>query len=158
MLTAARFGHPAETQTAGSFEDWRTWTGRQRIPSKSAAVALVRDELLAVLQHLKWIARDIFAVGLAVEEALANAVKHGGGNRMDRVIHFAYEASSHFLRVEIADSGDGFDRLQVSDPRRDENLTIPSGRGLLLMTSYMDRVEFNQQGNRVILEKRATDE
>ena len=49
----------------------------------------------------------------------------------------------------MTDEGDGFDPQAVPDPRYGENLYKIKGRGLLLMRSYMDAVEFNERGNRV---------
>ena len=42
----------------------------------------------------------------------------------------------------------------VPDPTDDENLEVPSGRGLMLMRSFMSTVEFNSRGNGVIMETR----
>jgi serine/threonine-protein kinase RsbW len=54
-------------------------------------------------------------------------------------------------RVEISmtDTGSGFDPDSVPDCRVGENLYKTDGRGLLLMRSYMDLVEFNEVGNSV---------
>jgi serine/threonine-protein kinase RsbW len=55
--------------------------------------------------------------------------------------------------VEIADEGSGFNPEQVPDPTDPENLECPSGRGIMLMRSYMNRVEYNAAGNKVVMEK-----
>ena len=47
----------------------------------------------------------------------------------------------------------GFDPGQVPDPTDEDNLEIPSGRGLMLMRSYMSSVRFNDAGNCVTMEK-----
>ena len=51
------------------------------------------------------------------------------------------------IEITMTDQGDGFDPGAVPDPRCAENLYRPEGRGLLLMRSYMDSVEFNECGN-----------
>ena len=55
--------------------------------------------------------------------------------------------------VEIEDEGPGFDVEDVPDPTAEENLEKPSGRGIMLMRAFMDRVEYLDRGNRVVLEK-----
>jgi serine/threonine-protein kinase RsbW len=55
------------------------------------------------------------------------------------------------LSVEIEDRGPGFDPGAVPDPTLEQNLEIPSGRGLMLMRAYMTSVTFNPAGNRVRL-------
>jgi len=96
---------------------------------------------------------DIFAVHLAVEEAFINAVRHG--NRMDpqKSTRIEYSVDSRKISVSLTDEGEGFDPEAVPDPRNGENLLKTSGRGLLLISSYMDEVRFNDRGNRVQMTK-----
>jgi serine/threonine-protein kinase RsbW len=53
------------------------------------------------------------------------------------------------FEVSMMDEGEGFDPSVIPDPRYGENLYKINGRGLLLMRSYMDVVEFNNSGNGV---------
>ncbi len=57
-------------------------------------------------------------------------------------------------RFRIRDEGPGFDPQSLPDPTDPANLEKPSGRGLLLMRTFMDDVFFNQHGNEVTLVKR----
>lgn len=99
---------------------------------------------------------DVFAIHLALEEALVNAIKHG--NRMDPKKHITveYAVTPERFDVSIADDGSGFCPDDVPDPRDAENLSKPSGRGLLLMKEFMDVVEHNSTGNRVHMIKYRT--
>jgi serine/threonine-protein kinase RsbW len=54
----------------------------------------------------------------------------------------------------VEDEGDGFDPAQVPDCTLEERLDVPSGRGVMLMRSFMTRIEYNAKGNAVVLEKR----
>ena len=54
----------------------------------------------------------------------------------------------------VRDDGDGFDRSNLPDPTDPTNLERPSGRGLLLMRTFMDEVRFNEAGNEVTMIKR----
>jgi serine/threonine-protein kinase RsbW len=57
-------------------------------------------------------------------------------------------------RIRITDEGDGFDPGQVPDCTADDRLEMPGGRGVMLMKSFMTRIEYNAKGNSVLLEKR----
>ena len=57
------------------------------------------------------------------------------------------------IQIQITDEGDGFDPNAVPDPTDEENLEIPSGRGLMLMRCYMTSVKFNRKGNCVTMVK-----
>jgi anti-sigma regulatory factor (Ser/Thr protein kinase) len=56
----------------------------------------------------------------------------------------------------IADEGPGFDVTAVPDPTDPENLLKPSGRGLLLIRSFMDEVYHNARGNSITMVKRSS--
>jgi serine/threonine-protein kinase RsbW len=129
------------------------WSIRISIPSAQAAgkqlVNLVRERL----EQAEWSPHDVFSVHLAVEEALVNAIKHG--NRLDasKQVHVECRGTDERFWIEIVDEGAGFDPDHLPDPTDDENLECPSGRGVLLMRNFMSRVEFSQQGKRVVMEK-----
>jgi serine/threonine-protein kinase RsbW len=92
---------------------------------------------------------DEFAVHLALEEAFLNAVKHG--NKMDphKTVTVECRIDDEKVDLRLTDQGDGFDPRVVPDPREGENLYRPEGRGLLLISSYMHVVEYNERGNGV---------
>lgn len=94
-----------------------------------------------------------FAVRLALDEALANAICHG--NQQDPQTHVVVEYSIADDRVTISvkDQGAGFSPSQVPDPTLDENLEKLYGRGIMLMRAYMSDVLFNDRGNCVTLIK-----
>jgi CheY-like chemotaxis protein/anti-sigma regulatory factor (Ser/Thr protein kinase) len=117
--------------------------------------------------------------GIALEEALLNAVYHGNlevssdlrqngdeafhqlaqerravepyASRRVRVTARLTLASATFV---IADQGPGFDITKIPDPTHPDFLERPSGRGVLLMRTFMDEVRYNPTGNRVTLVKR----
>jgi len=103
--------------------------------------------LLSILDEKGYTQDDVFAVHLALEEAFLNAVKHG--NKMDpsKKVTLEYLVDDEKVEIRMADEGPGFDPRSIPDPRMGENLYRPEGRGLLLMTTYMDMVEYNDQGN-----------
>ena len=119
------------------------------VESIPSAVVEVCRRVLSELKANNFSGDDIFAVHLALEEAFINAVKHGNKMNPDKEIRVDCSVSLDKVEISMADEGDGFDPNAVPDPRCGENLYRPNGRGLLLMRSYMDRVEFNERGNRV---------
>lgn len=117
--------------------------------------------------------------GVALEEALVNAMIHGNlevdstvkernpkefevmvderrseSPYKDRKIEVAIELSPTEAVVTVGDQGPGFDPTSLPDPTDPENLEKISGRGVLLMRSFMDIVEFNAEGNQVKMTKR----
>ena len=133
-------------------EDW-LWSVEKTIPSDTDEARKVLDEMLAKLTEHGWGEEDTFGVHLAVEEALMNAIKHG--NQLDpaKSVVVDYRLNTTDLEIVVEDEGPGFDPADVPDPTLEENLELPSGRGLMLMRTFMGKVEHNERGNRVAMAK-----
>ncbi len=94
-----------------------------------------------------------FAIRLAVEEGLNNAIKHGNHFAVDRSVELVFDIDPKRAMITITDEGDGFNPAIVPDPTTDENIEKPTGRGIMLMRAYMDDVCFNDSGNQVRMVK-----
>ena len=128
----------------------KSWT----IPNTNADAARVQAEVVEAIQQHGYKREAVFAVRLALDEALVNAVKHGNQNDPAKTILIDFEINDQRLIVQVEDQGTGFAPEDLPDPTAEENLSRPNGRGVMLMRAYMTEVDFNDQGNRVILTKR----
>ncbi len=142
---------PAPEPDPEPSESW-TWAKERTIPSKTEAGQIVVEEVLQVLEDLKWPRHQVFGIHLAIGEAIANAIKHGNQADPQKQIHIQSKISKGLLRIQIADEGSGFDPATLPDPTAPENLEATFGRGIMVMRNYMDRVEFSEKGNLVLLE------
>jgi len=124
------------------------------LESRLEEVNRVEDAILDAVDACGFNATDRFAIKLALEEALANAIKHGNASDASKNVVVEWVADVGEIRITVCDEGTGFNPDIVPDPTLDENLTKPSGRGVMLMRAYMDEVHFNEEGNRVTLVKR----
>ncbi|MBT4864265.1 MAG: response regulator [Planctomycetaceae bacterium] len=122
---------------------------------------------------------DRLRVGVALEEALLNAYYHGNlqiSSELREQDHRAYYdlarertkqlpfcerriyVDARFTPDEaiyvIRDEGEGFDASTIPDPTDPANLERSSGRGRLLMQTFMDEVIYNDVGNQVTCIKR----
>jgi serine/threonine-protein kinase RsbW len=79
---------------------------------------------------------------LAVREAAVNGMTHGNGLGSEDPVEVVFRIRASTLQVEIRDRGKGFDPEEVRDPTAPENLCRSSGRGLLLIRSFVDGVSF----------------
>lgn len=138
-------------------------------------VALFRQDLIEVgLCDLTGATRT----GIALEEALLNAIYHGNlevsselreqGDAAfhalaaerrrsppyrDRRVRVAARVSPRRAAFVVADEGPGFDVAKLPDPTDLEHVLRPCGRGILLMRAFMSEVRYNETGNRVTLVK-----
>lgn len=153
------------------------------------AFVLENDQSLIgpLIEHLqtklpKWSEPDRLQIGMALDEALVNAMHHGNlevesslratGEPdeedkyyseirtrkskepfCDRRVQVRASFSNRAIEIQVKDEGPGFDPEQVADPRSPENLTRVSGRGLFLIRTFMDAVTHNNAGNEITLQK-----
>jgi CheY-like chemotaxis protein/anti-sigma regulatory factor (Ser/Thr protein kinase) len=90
-------------------------------------------------------------------KAFKSAIEERRGREpyASRTISVRAEESLARARYEIEDQGPGFDVRRLPDPTDEQNLLRVGGRGVLLMRTFMDSVEYNETGNRVVLTKSA---
>jgi len=119
------------------------------VSSTHSAIVEVYQQIVPGLKANNFSEEDIFAVHLAVEEAFINAVKHGNKMEPSKAVKIDYAIESDKIEICMTDEGNGFDPEVIPDPRYGDNLYKPAGRGMLLMRSFMDVVEYNKQGNSV---------
>lgn len=85
---------------------------------------------------------DALNVGIAVREAVINAIVHG--NKMDptRKVEVSMHARRRSIRARVRDQGAGFDPGATPDPTVGDNRMRSSGRGILVMRAFVDSVDF----------------
>lgn len=121
---------------------------------------------------------DLIRVGTALHEAFVNAIEHGNleldselrhepdgkyqkladeRRRIppfcDRRVHVSAGLNRERAKFTIRDEGPGFDPEALPDPTDPENIGNISGRGLLLIRTFMDEVSFNETGNEITMVK-----
>ena len=123
---------------------------------------------------------EIMQICTALTEAITNAIDHGnleldsalrenGGYRQlgneraqqapfrDRRVYVTSRLTESEASFSIRDEGKGFDASNLPDPTDPENLTRVSGRGVMLIRTFMDDVSFNESGTEITMIKRRVD-
>ena len=145
--------------SAGKAHDSNDTLHCERVEARCgrAAIALTEEiadlltDVIGAMAEVGYGARDTFAVRLALEEAVTNAVKHGQGSESSKRARIGWIVSASAVTLDVEDDGAGFDPERVPDPCLPENQERPGGRGLFLMRSYMSWLRFNEAGNRVVM-------
>ena len=122
---------------------------------------------------------DIIRISTALQEGLINSIEHGnlemdsklrelkdntyqklGDERRkqepysSRKVYVVAEFNREGCRWTIRDEGPGFDPESLPDPRDPANLQRVSGRGLLLIRTFMDDVQFNGTANEITMSRK----
>lgn len=134
--------HPGPTPShRAPFE--RTWVLREQRDSIEALQA----DVGRALHEFGYGEACTFAVRLALEEALVNGFRHGNKGDASKSVTVRCRVDAGLMQLEVQDEGEGFNPETVPDPTAEENIEIPSGRGIMLMRAYMTSVEYVPPGN-----------
>lgn len=175
VLAISRSDHSL-IQLEESLQEFRV---RLKLPNDSRLFPTLVDYLQQRVTVLKgWDEVDRVRIGIAIEEAVRNAHFHGNlelsqeqlesdsahdlvAQRLttptyaERTIGVLADFSQTELRIVVTDNGKGFDHHGITEAAKSNLLTSDSGRGFVLMRTFMDEVSFNDAGNEVTLVKRA---
>ena len=123
------------------------------IPSDLVAAKEPEREILRAVSQHRYDEETVFAIRLAFEEAITNAVKHGNGNDRSKKVRVRFGVNSEKIVIVVNDEGSGFLPEQVPDPTKPDRLSLPDGRGIMLMRAYMNKVEYRRNGSELLLVK-----
>lgn len=129
------------------------WTLHREIPSDTTVGSALVNELIDAMTEREWPMADLFRTQLAYEEAIVNAIRHGNRCAADKSVTVEMKCDADRVLIRIADQGEGFDPSSVPDPRQDELLEVPGGRGVLLIKEIMSEVRYNERGNEITMVK-----
>lgn len=126
------------------------------VPSDLRSVKAPEGKIITQLRRCNYSDEAIFAIKLALEEALTNGVRHGNRGDPSKTVTVRFFVDSDRVIIMVRDEGNGFVPELVPDPTAEENLERPSGRGIMLMHAYMTKICYNSAGNEVWMYKENT--
>ncbi len=124
------------------------------IPSKLTELPKVQQAIIKPAESLGYGKEEIFAIRLALDEAVTNAIHHGNGNDPKKQVTIEYRVDEQAVMINVTDEGRGFCPDKLPDPTLEDNLATPHGRGVMLIGAYMTEVHFNPCGNCISMVKR----
>jgi serine/threonine-protein kinase RsbW len=124
------------------------------VPADPAAISTVTDGVAQALRNKPGLAGHEFEIELALQEALANAIRHGCQNDRTKSVQccVTYDDAGEVLIV-VRDPGPGFDVSRMANPLENRNLLKANGRGIFLINQLMDEVRFADGGREVRMRK-----
>jgi anti-sigma regulatory factor (Ser/Thr protein kinase) len=124
------------------------------IPADPAAIPRVVEGVQQLLQTKRWPEEEIAKVELALQEALANAVRHGcKGDATKHVQCVVSCDANQEVVIVVRDPGPGFDPTAIPNPLVGDNIFKSSGRGVFLINQLMDEVAFRDGGRELQMRK-----
>lgn len=86
---------------------------------------------------------------ISTVEAVNNAILHGNKGDISKLVTVNFTADGNSFDVTVTDQGEGFSYDALPDPTDPENIENLHGRGVFIMRSLADEIEYNEAGNEV---------
>jgi anti-sigma regulatory factor (Ser/Thr protein kinase) len=123
------------------------------MPSDPRYLPVVRGAIGPMAAAIGWDETECRAITLALDEALANVIRHAYHSRPDGLIELECRESADGLEITLMDNGDAPDRSKIC--AREIGCDQPGGLGTHIIKKVMDSVsyEVSQEGNRFVARK-----
>jgi serine/threonine-protein kinase RsbW len=110
----------------------------------------VVETLVDTLSKKLGISDEVYGkILISTVEAVNNAILHGNKGKKEKIVKIDFNANGNMFEVTVKDEGDGFEFNNIPDPTDPANIENLHGRGVFLMRSLADMIEFNDSGNEV---------
>ncbi len=86
---------------------------------------------------------------ISTVEAVNNAILHGNKGDEGKLVTVNFTADGNMFDVTVTDQGEGFKYNSLPDPTDPANIENLHGRGVFIMRSLADTIEYNEAGNEV---------
>ncbi|MCK4633159.1 MAG: ATP-binding protein [candidate division Zixibacteria bacterium] len=94
-------------------------------------------------------------IAISVSELVNNAICHGNKSTHDKKVSATIDRKGSLIVISVTDEGAGFSPENIENPIADDNLMKEVGRGIFIVKSLMDSVDFEltPTGSKVTIEK-----
>ena len=120
-----------------------------KIDSDPANLALAREAVERLCKAAGFDEKAIHEIGLCVNEAHANVIRHAYENAKDRPIEIRAMFDGQKVVVTIRDWGNGINPADLPLGKRDP--MIPGGLGLVCLEKMLDEARFEPQPDGMLL-------
>ena len=126
------------------------------LPSDVGVVSPFVDQLMRFISRFRVVDGDNYELELPLREAIVNAIVHGNQEDSHKRVYINCRCMADGeVSVTVKDEGIGFRSDAIPDPTSPDNRLLTYGRGIYLMRTLMDEVDFEQGGSVVHMRKRA---
>jgi anti-anti-sigma factor len=120
-----------------------------KVPSHTANLRNVRLAVEKYVQSQGFDEKACGEIGLCVNEAMANVIRHAYRGASDKPIEINAEVSNDVLTLTIRDWGQAVDASAL--PTSKDDLEQPGGLGLICLRTLMDDVQYLPQNDGTLL-------
>src|SRR5215831_394949 len=132
---------------------------RNILPSDVDIISPFVEQLMRFISRFRMAGGNDIEVEVALREALVNAIVHGNEEDPNKLVYVKCRCTRDGeVSITVQDEGNGFEQGAVPDPTSPDNQLRTNGRGIHLIRTLMDEVDFEEGGSVVHMRKRANAE
>ncbi|MDB5326111.1 MAG: serine phosphatase [Phycisphaerales bacterium] len=122
---------------------------RMDLTSNPAEIASARKSIEAFAGAAGFDERATADIGLCVNEAIANIIRHAYGSAKDKPIEMHADMVADAMMITLRDWGNG--RMPDLNKSVDPNTLCPGGLGLPCLKALLDGLKFEPQSDGMLL-------
>jgi serine/threonine-protein kinase RsbW len=154
-MTPARVASPASQ----SFYSASFVGLRNSLPSDIDIISPFIEQLMRFISRFRAAGGNDVEIELALREALVNAIVHGNHNDPRKRVYVKCRCTRDGeVSITVEDEGNGCEHEAVPDPTSPDNQLPTNDRGIHLIRTLMDEVDFEEGGSVLHMRKRANAE
>ena len=115
------------------------------IPSRLEEMEAVHELIAAAMREYQLTDELAHWIELTISESMINAIQHGNKADPAKKATLKISSTGDAIEIIVEDQGTGFKLDKIADPTDIANLLKPSGRGILIIRSFMDEVDLTQR-------------
>jgi len=115
------------------------------IPSRLDEMVTVHELVGEAIKEYKLADELAHWIELTISESMINAIQHGNKSDPTKEASLKISSDGEIIEIIVEDEGRGFTLDNVADPTDGANLLKPSGRGILIIRSFMDEVVLSKR-------------
>lgn len=124
------------------------------MPGHVDAIAPLVQRVTDVLIERGVVRGHEMEIALALQEALANAVRYGARNDPAKTVHVTLSCGERQgMKIVVRDPGSGFDPASIPSPVTADGLLSDHGRGLHMIKALLDEVRWENNGTEIHMMK-----
>lgn len=122
-----------------------------KIESKVSSLRIVEKAIDEATSEMGISPDNYGKILVSTLEGVNNAILHGNQSDPEKKVEIEILIGIGELKITITDEGKGFIPKTIPDPTVPENIELPNGRGVYLMSRLADKIIYNKKGNSVTM-------
>lgn len=114
------------------------------VPSRLEALEAVQNLITEAAREYHLSEDFAYWMELTICESMINAIRHGNQCDPAKKAHLKISMIGPQIEIIVEDQGHGFNLNDLADPTETKNILKPSGRGILIIRSFMDQVDLTE--------------